>query len=162
MLSFIAFKKGCVYMIPDNIRKLRKKNHMSQDELAEKLGVSRQSVSLWENGQTQPTIENIIALAKVFDVSSDEILMGTDAAGNAHAAEPTAVPTTQPTIQHPIYSLSKRIISKAAVCSLSIPAGICDIPCVNKQFHQSGRLFAARCLLSRVLWKMLAKANILW
>ena len=31
-------------MIPDNIRKLRKKNHMSQDELAEKLGVSRQSV----------------------------------------------------------------------------------------------------------------------
>ena len=86
-------------MIPDNIRKLRKKNHMSQDELAEKLGVSRQSVSLWENGQTQPTIENIIALAKVFDVSSDEILMGTDAAGNAHAAEPTAVPTTQPTIQ---------------------------------------------------------------
>lgn len=99
MLSFIAFKKGCAYMIPDNIRKLRKKNHMSQDELAEKLGVSRQSVSLWENGQTQPTIENIIALAKVFDVSSDEILMGTDAAGNAHAAEPTAVPTTQPTIQ---------------------------------------------------------------
>ena len=82
MLSFIAFKKGCAYMIPDNIRKLRKKNHMSQDELAEKLGVSRQSVSLWENGQTQPTIENIIALAKVFDVSSDEILMETDAADN--------------------------------------------------------------------------------
>lgn len=86
-------------MIPDNIRNLRKRNHMSQDELAEKLGVSRQSVSLWENGQTQPTIENIIALAKVFNVSSDEILMGTDAAGSAHAAEPTAVPTIQPIIQ---------------------------------------------------------------
>ena len=47
---------------------------MSQDELAEKLGVSRQSVSLWETGQTQPTIDNIIALAKIFNVSTDAIL----------------------------------------------------------------------------------------
>ncbi len=61
-------------MIADNIRKLRKENNMSQDELAEKLGVSRQSVSLWETDQTQPTIENIIALTKIFNVSSDVIL----------------------------------------------------------------------------------------
>ena len=52
-------------MLSDNIREYRKKANMSQDELAEKLGVSRQSISLWETGQTQPTIENIIALAKV-------------------------------------------------------------------------------------------------
>ncbi len=61
-------------MLSDNIRKYRKENNMSQDELAEKLGVSRQSVSLWENGQTQPTIDNIIALSKIFNVSSDAIL----------------------------------------------------------------------------------------
>lgn len=47
---------------------------MSQDELAEKLGVSRQSISLWETGQTQPTIENIVALARIFNVSTDTIL----------------------------------------------------------------------------------------
>ena len=45
-------------MLSDNIKNYRKKSNMSQDELAEKLGVSRQSISLWETGQTQPTIEN--------------------------------------------------------------------------------------------------------
>ena len=54
-------------MISDNIKKYRKENNLSQDELAEKLGVSRQSISLWETGQTQPTIENIIALARIFN-----------------------------------------------------------------------------------------------
>lgn len=61
-------------MISDNIRNYRKANNLSQDELAEKLGVSRQSISLWENGQTQPTLDNIIALAKIFHVTSDALL----------------------------------------------------------------------------------------
>ena len=60
-------------LLSDNIRNLRKEKNMSQDELAEKLGVSRQSVSLWENGQTQPTIENVVALTKIFNVSFDDI-----------------------------------------------------------------------------------------
>lgn len=72
-------------MLPDNIKKYRKENNMSQDELAEKLGVSRQSVSLWETGQTQPTIDNIVALSKIFNVSSDVIL------GNS-PADDTPVP----------------------------------------------------------------------
>ncbi len=62
-------------MLGDNIRKYRKINNMSQDELAEKLNVTRQSVSLWENGQTQPSLENIVALAKLFKVSTDELLV---------------------------------------------------------------------------------------
>ena len=61
-------------MLGDNIRKYRKLNNMSQDDLAEKLNVTRQSISLWENGQTQPTIENIIAIAEVFGVATDDIL----------------------------------------------------------------------------------------
>jgi len=48
---------------------------MSQDELAEKLNVTRQSISLWENGQTQPSLENVVALAKLFKVSTDELLV---------------------------------------------------------------------------------------
>lgn len=61
-------------MLGDNIRKYRKSSNMSQDELAEKLEVTRQSISLWETGQTQPTLENIVALAKLFNVSTDELL----------------------------------------------------------------------------------------
>ena len=71
-------------MISDNIKKYRKENGLSQDELAEKLGVSRQSISLWETGQTQPTIENIIALARIFNVSTDAIL---DNVGGANVPE---------------------------------------------------------------------------
>lgn len=65
-------------MLSDQIRKYRKEKSLSQDELAEKLGVSRQSISLWENGQTQPTIENILALARIFNVSTDAILGNTE------------------------------------------------------------------------------------
>lgn len=61
-------------MLSDNIRYYRKENNMSQDELAEKLNVSRQSVSLWENGQTQPTIDNIIALTNIFNISANDLL----------------------------------------------------------------------------------------
>ena len=70
-------------MLSDNIRDHRKKANMSQDELAEKLGISRQSISLWETGQTQPTIENIIALAKIFNISTDTLLGENDGVLNS-------------------------------------------------------------------------------
>ncbi len=65
-------------MLSDNIRNNRKKINLSQEELAEKVGVSRQSVSFWETGQTQPTIDNIIALSKIFNISSDMLLENYD------------------------------------------------------------------------------------
>ena len=75
-------------MISDNIKKYRKENNLSQDELAEKLGVSRQSISLWETGQTQPTIENIIALSRIFNVSTDSILDNDGGAGTSEEDPP--------------------------------------------------------------------------
>lgn len=68
------FEKGDDLLLSDNIRKYRKSNNMSQDELAEKLAVTRQSVSLWETGQTQPSLDSIVALAKLFNVSTDDLL----------------------------------------------------------------------------------------
>lgn len=73
-------------MISENIRFYRKTNNMSQDELAEKLGVSRQSISFWENGQTQPTLENVIALAKIFNISSDALLSQSSASAGQSSA----------------------------------------------------------------------------
>lgn len=61
-------------MLGKNIRNLRKENKMSQEQLAEKLNVSRQSISLWENGQTTPSMDNIIAIADIFGVSTDVLL----------------------------------------------------------------------------------------
>ena len=51
------------------ILELRTQKGMSQDELAEKVFVSRQAVSRWENGETVPNTETLKLLSKVFDVS---------------------------------------------------------------------------------------------
>lgn len=60
--------------VGENIQNLRKGLGMSQEELGQKLLVSRQTISLWEKNQTVPTIDNLIRLKEVFGVSTDEIL----------------------------------------------------------------------------------------
>jgi len=57
------------------IYELRKKKSLSQEEVANKLGVSRQSISLWETNQAFPSMENLIAIAKLFNTSLD-VLVG--------------------------------------------------------------------------------------
>ena len=56
------------------ITQLRNDNNWSQEELAEKLNVSRQSVSKWESGQSKPDLDNIVVLSNIFDVSTDYLL----------------------------------------------------------------------------------------
>ncbi len=58
----------------DKIIKLRKKNGWSQEELANKLGVSRQAVSKWEAAQTVPDLNRILELASLFSVTTDYLL----------------------------------------------------------------------------------------
>ena len=58
----------------ENIRRLRRAAGLSQEELAGRLGVSRQSVSLWEQGVTNPTVENIYAMAEVLGASFNELM----------------------------------------------------------------------------------------
>ena len=53
---------------------LRKENSLSQEALAEKLGISRQAVSKWERAEASPDTDNLIALAKLYHVSLDELL----------------------------------------------------------------------------------------
>ena len=58
----------------DMIRELRTKKGLSQDELAEKVFVTRQAVSRWENGETTPNIDTLKLLSKLFDVSINTLL----------------------------------------------------------------------------------------
>ncbi len=69
----IHFKGGAT-MISEKIRELRKKANLSQESLAEKLGVSRQAVTKWETGAGDPDISNIIAIAELFQVSIDQLV----------------------------------------------------------------------------------------
>ncbi len=61
-------------ILADKIIELRKKSGMSQEELAEKLGVSRQSVSKWEGAQSMPDLNRILQLSQIFEVSTDYLL----------------------------------------------------------------------------------------
>lgn len=61
-------------IIADKIIALRKKNGWSQEELAEKMEVSRQSVSKWESAQSVPDLEKILRLSRLFGVSTDYLL----------------------------------------------------------------------------------------
>ncbi len=58
------------------IKKYRSELSMSQDELAEKVFVSRQSVSNWENDKTYPDIKSLLLLSEVFQVSLDQLIKG--------------------------------------------------------------------------------------
>lgn len=60
----------------ERLQRLRKEHHFSQEQLAEKLQVSRQAVSKWENGQTAPDLNNIIAMSNLYEVTTDYILIG--------------------------------------------------------------------------------------
>ena len=60
--------------IADRLVKLRKKYGYSQEELADKLGLSRQAVSKWERAEASPDTDNLICLAKIYGVSLDELL----------------------------------------------------------------------------------------
>ena len=61
-------------ILADKIIRLRKKNGWSQEELAEKMNVSRQAVSKWEGAQTIPDLEKILQLGTLFDVTTDYLL----------------------------------------------------------------------------------------
>lgn len=60
--------------LSEKIIKLRKANNLSQEQLAEQLGVSRQSISKWELGQSMPEVENLSLLSDIFNVTVDYLL----------------------------------------------------------------------------------------
>lgn len=58
----------------EKLKNIRRQAGMSQEQLAEKLGVSRQAVTKWETDAGIPDIENIMAISALFDISIDELL----------------------------------------------------------------------------------------
>lgn len=62
--------------IGEQIRMLRKNKNLSQEQLGNKLNVSRQAVYKWESDKGYPDIQNLIALSELFDISLDELIKG--------------------------------------------------------------------------------------
>lgn len=73
--------------ISDRIQSLRKARGITQEQLADAVGVSRQAVSKWEAEQSMPDLERVVAMAEYFDVTTDYILRGIEPAPTAQARE---------------------------------------------------------------------------
>ena len=81
----LPHRKGREIMIHENIKHFRKAKGLSQEELAVKLHVVRQTVSKWENGLSVPDADVLIRLANVLDVSVSQLL-GIETEPNKHQA----------------------------------------------------------------------------
>ena len=78
----------------ERLYQLRKQKYITQDELADIMNVSRQSISKWELDQTYPDIDNLVRLAEYYDVSVDFLVTGKDET-QADAKEDTQQNTTE-------------------------------------------------------------------
>ena len=67
-------KKAVAKSLGEALKENRIRCQMTQEFVAETLGVSRQSVSKWENGSSEPNTSNLIALAKLYKISPEELL----------------------------------------------------------------------------------------
>lgn len=82
--------------IANRLVELRKANGLSQEKLAEKLGVSRQAVSKWERGEASPDTDNLLALAEVYGTTLDALVNPTNTAISAQNAASDAAQEEAP------------------------------------------------------------------
>lgn len=97
--------------ISEKIIKLRKTNGWSQEDLAEKLYVSRQAISRWENGTALPDAENVLQISKLFHVTTDYLLNDDYESDRDIPAVQTAAKETED-----LFSKKKRLHLISAVC----------------------------------------------
>lgn len=60
----------------NRLYQLRKQKGFSQEELANRLNTSRQTISKWENGESTPDLEKLVAISDLFEISLDELVLG--------------------------------------------------------------------------------------
>ena len=71
-------KQAVKRTLGESLKEHRTQRHMTQEFVAEALGVSRQTVSKWENGSADPSTTNLLALAKLYGVTAEDLLRGVE------------------------------------------------------------------------------------
>lgn len=126
----------------EKVQNLRKKAGMSQDALAERLEVSRQAVSKWERDEAMPETEKVVRIAKLFEVSLDELLLDIK-------EEPE--PETQPWYEAPRYQ-TRTVTPEARLEQFLRRHGYK----FGYAMMAVGGLICAFAILMRLLWPVLA------
>jgi transcriptional regulator with XRE-family HTH domain len=101
-----------------NLRELRAKHKLSQEELAHKIGVSRQMVARYESGENYPELDKVITIAKALDCKIDDLVNQADA---KNKADPFQMPTEiKVKIEKPKLSMREKVIQSIAWCVASL------------------------------------------
>lgn len=119
------------------LAELRRRHGYSQEGLAERLGISRQAVSKWESAQTQPDIQNLVALSQLYGVSLDHLIKG-DALSGSQPRQPE--PACQPGAADLCRDCPYRQLSRQLDDSL------------DKHFKKAGYVWEKRYTSPRRLW----------
>lgn len=105
----------------ERLQELRRKTGMSQDALAEKLEVSRQAVSKWERDEAMPETEKVIRIARLFDISLDELLLGECGRQEAHTTQNAVYTDVKRTIKRHGYKTGYALIVWGLlICTVSL------------------------------------------
>lgn len=115
-------------ILADKILKLRKESGMSQEELAEKLNVSRQSVSKWESASAYPELDKILQLANLFGVTTDYLLK--DDAMEAQSSSSTENRVTRVSLQEADSYLENRKICGRQAALAAALFTLCPVPII--------------------------------
>ena len=125
--------------LPDKIIKYRKANGWSQEDFAEKLNVSRQAISRWENGTALPDAQNILQISKLFHVTTDYLLNDDYESDSDIPAVQTATKETED-----LFSKKKRLHLIAAICfTVSV---FCSLMGLLNSINDSKRLTSSQRL----------------
>ena len=118
--------------IGKNIRDLRQQGHLTQDELAERLFVTRQTISNYENGRTRPDVEQILRLAEIFGTDANAVLYG-----------PPVLPSRKSAVIRTVIGVGLSALLWAVYFALRPWAAYC----IKRNLH------LLSCLVLTVCWK---------
>lgn len=114
----------------EKLLSLRKEKGLSQEELAEKLEISRQSVSKWERGEAYPDTNNLIKLAKIYDVSLDDLINDEEDEDDGFV---------EPVYKNEVFYIVRNILSSLFVIGILITYLVMGF--VNNSWHPNWILF---------------------
>lgn len=133
--------------VGENIKNTRKKIGITQEELAEKLSVTRQAVSNWENGKTEPDITTLASIADIFGTSTDALI-------NKNSVEKEKFIKINPRLLLSIILLVLSIVSVLVILSLKPIIATQDSPLVSIPLFLN-QIFKSFCIISGIYGALL-------
>ena len=129
--------------LANRLIQLRKDHHFSQEELAEKLGISRQAISKWERAESSPDTDNLILLSQLYQISIDELLLLTKNKQPADSLTPQQLKTEDASspAETPVTSKSKILYILDGVYPILVSVIYLAIGFIFNKWHPGWLIF---------------------